>query len=74
MGLMPKLTAQVFELLRSLNKNTGLTILLVEQNALASLEISDRGYVLETGNIEISGSASMLINDKAVRAAYLGIE
>lgn len=73
MGLMPKLAAQVFDVLRSLNKNKGLTILLVEQNALSSLKISDRGYVLETGNIVIEGSAQELIENKMVRASYLGI-
>ncbi len=72
MGLMPKLAIQVFEVLRSLNKDKGLTILLVEQNALSSLKISDRGYVLETGNIEIEGLSSDLINDGRVREAYLG--
>ena len=72
MGLMPKLATQVFEVLRSLNKDKGLTILLVEQNALSSLKISDRGYVLETGNIEIEGLSSDLINDDRVRDAYLG--
>lgn len=72
MGLMPKLVIQVFEVLRSLNKDNGLTILLVEQNALSSLKISDRGYVLETGNIEIEGLSSDLINDDRVREAYLG--
>ena len=72
MGLMPKLAIQVFEVLRSLNKDKGLTILLVEQNALSSLKISDRGYVLETGNIEIEGPSSDLINDDRVREAYLG--
>ena len=72
MGLMPKLAIQVFEVLRSLNKDKGLTILLVEQNALSSLKISDRGYVLETGNIEIEGLSSDLINDDRVREAYLG--
>ena len=72
MGLMPKLTAQVFEVLRSLNKEKGLTILLVEQNALASLKISDRGYVLETGRIGIEGTAAELMQDPGVKEAYLG--
>ncbi len=71
MGLMPKLAAQVFEVLRALNKDKGLTILLVRQT-LSSLKISDRGYVLETGNIEIEGLSSDLINDSRVREAYLG--
>ena len=74
MGLMPKLAAQVFEVLRSLNKDEGFTILLVEQNALSSLNISDRGYVLETGNIIIDGTASELVRDERVRESYLGIQ
>lgn len=74
MGLMPKLATQVFEVLRALNKDKGLTILLVEQNALSSLNVSDRGYVLETGNIVIEGTASELINDERVIESYLGIQ
>lgn len=72
MGLMPKLTEQVFEVLRSLNRDKNITILLVEQNALASLRISGRGYVLETGQINISGSSAELLDDRRVREAYLG--
>ncbi|NLX85010.1 MAG: ABC transporter ATP-binding protein [Synergistaceae bacterium] len=74
MGLMPKLATQVFEVLRALNKDKGLTILLVEQNALSSLNVSDRGYVLETGNIVIEGTASELIKDERVIESYLGIQ
>jgi len=73
MGLMPKLVAQVFEVLRKLNEDKKFTILLVEQNALSSLNISDRGYVLETGKITIDGTASELTNDKRVRESYLGV-
>ena len=69
---MPKLTEQVFKVLRSLNRDKNITILLVEQNALASLCISDRGYVLETGRINISGSSAELLADNRVREAYLG--
>ena len=72
MGLMPNLTEQVFEVLRSLNRDKNITILLVEQNALASLRISGRGYVLETGQINISGSSAELLADRRVREAYLG--
>ena len=53
MGLMPKLVDEVFEVLRQLNKEHGLSILLVEQNVVASLAISTRGYVLETGTCAI---------------------
>lgn len=72
MGLMPKLVDQVFRLLRQLNKEYGLTILLVEQNAMASLKISDRGYVLETGSCAYQGRAEELIAHPKVKEAYLG--
>jgi branched-chain amino acid transport system ATP-binding protein len=72
MGLMPKLVDQVFALLRQLNKEFGLTILLVEQNAMASLKISDRGYVMETGTCAYEGAAEDLINHPKVKEAYLG--
>ncbi|MDL2263993.1 ABC transporter ATP-binding protein [Synergistaceae bacterium OttesenSCG-928-I11] len=73
MGLMPRLVDQVFELLQTLNREEGLTILLVEQNALASLKISHRAYVLETGDIVLDGDAKELLADPRVREAYLGV-
>ena len=72
MGLMPKLVDQVFELLAHLNREQGLTILLVEQNAVASLAISRRAYVLETGVCVHAGPAEDLIADPQVKAVYLG--
>ncbi len=72
MGLMPILVEKVFEVLGYLNKEENLTILLVEQNALASLSISHRAYVLETGTISIEGDAGTLREDPGVRKAYLG--
>lgn len=72
MGLMPKLVDRVFDLLRKLNREQGLTILLVEQNAMASLEISKRAYVLETGSFACQGMAEDLINDPRIRQVYLG--
>ncbi len=72
MGLMPKLVEQVFGVLEQLNKEHGLTILLVEQNAFASLSISTRGYVLETGVCVLSGSAKELIDNPRVKEVYLG--
>ena len=72
MGLMPKLVDQVFELLAQLNREHGLTILLVEQNAMASLEISHRAYVLETGTCVFEGRAEELLKDPKLKAAYLG--
>ncbi|MBN1332585.1 MAG: ABC transporter ATP-binding protein [Synergistales bacterium] len=73
MGLMPLLVEKVFEILGDLNRKFGITILIVEQNALASLRISNRAYVLEAGRIVMKGNASMLIQDKRIREAYLGI-
>jgi branched-chain amino acid transport system ATP-binding protein len=72
MGLMPKLVDQVFALLSQLNREHGLTILLVEQNAMASLKISHRGYVMETGTCGYQGLASELIEHPKVKEAYLG--
>jgi branched-chain amino acid transport system ATP-binding protein len=72
MGLMPKLVNQVFEVLARLNRDHGLTILLVEQNAMASLGISHRAYVLETGTCAFQGRADELLNDPKLKAAYLG--
>ncbi len=72
MGLMPKLVDQVFEVLAQLNRELGLTILLVEQNAMAALEISQRAYVLETGACVYQGRAEDLMNDPKLKAAYLG--
>lgn len=72
MGLMPKLVEQVFGVLEQLNKEHGLTILLVEQNAVASLAISSRGYVLETGTCALQGSARELMDNPRVKEVYLG--
>ena len=72
MGLAPKVVDQVLDAIRAL-KASGLTILLVEQNARAALAIADRAYVLETGRIALSGSASEIRNDPRVREAYLGV-
>jgi len=72
MGLMPKLVDRVFDLLQKLNREQGLTILLVEQNAMASLEISKRAYVLETGSFACQGMAEDLIKDPRIRQVYLG--
>ncbi|WP_448153146.1 ABC transporter ATP-binding protein [Castellaniella caeni] len=72
MGLAPLLVEEVFNVIRTL-KQQGMTILLVEQNAFAALGIADRAYVLETGNIVLTGTGQSLREDETVRAAYLGI-
>ena len=71
MGLAPILVDQVFEMIKELHA-AGTTILLVEQNASKALEIADRAYVLETGNITLSGSGIELAQSDEVRKAYLG--
>jgi branched-chain amino acid transport system ATP-binding protein len=71
MGLAPKFIAQIFEIIGEIKKQ-GVTILLVEQNAAKALAIADRAYVLATGNITTEGTGQALLNDPAVRAAYLG--
>ena len=72
LGLAPTIVAEVLRTIRRLNEE-GLTILLVEQNVVASLKIAHRGYVLENGRIELSGSGHELLNDDRVRQAYLGL-
>ena len=71
MGLSPLLVKENFAIIQEVNKQ-GITILLVEQNAKMALAISDRAYVLETGNISIEGNAADLLNDPRVKKAYLG--
>ncbi len=72
MGLAPLLVEEVFNVIKAL-KTQGMTILLVEQNAFSALAIADRGYVLETGTITLSGSGRELSENEQVRAAYLGM-
>jgi branched-chain amino acid transport system ATP-binding protein len=71
MGLAPRLVAEIFSRIAAL-KTLGTTILLVDQNARAALGIADRGYVMETGRVVLSGSASELLHDPQVQHAYLG--
>ena len=71
LGLAPKLVGEVMQALAQLHQE-GLTMLLVEQNAQAALEIADRGYVLEAGQLTLQGAAADLLSDPSLRAAYLG--
>ena len=71
MGLSPILVEQVFDIIKELHK-AGVTILLVEQNARMALSVADRGYVLETGHITLSGPGRELLSDEGVKKAYLG--
>jgi branched-chain amino acid transport system ATP-binding protein len=72
LGLAPVIIKGLFDRLSELNRETGLTMLLVEQNANLALSIANRGYVIENGEIVLSGSAEQLRHDDAVRRAYLG--
>ena len=71
MGLAPILVEQVFDIIKEINQQ-GTTIFLVEQNASMALEVADRGYVLQTGEVVLSDSAKNLLNSKEVQEAYLG--
>ncbi|MCX7590955.1 MAG: ABC transporter ATP-binding protein [Kiritimatiellae bacterium] len=71
MGLAPLLVRTVFEVIRGL-RDQGVTVFLVEQNAIAALSISDRGYVLETGEIILEGDSADLLHNPEVKRAYLG--
>jgi len=72
LGLAPLIIEDLFERFRQLNKETGLTMLLVEQNANLALDMADYGYVIESGEIALHGPAEQLKNDPAVQEAYLG--
>lgn len=71
LGLAPLIVREIFRIISSL-RNSGVSILLVEQNSRAALETADRGYVMETGEITLAGAAKDLIHDQRVIAAYLG--
>ena len=72
LGLAPIVIEQIFTTLDQLRRKLGLTIVLVEQNAMSALEIADTGIIINLGEVVASGKASELINDPALRAAYLG--
>ena len=71
LGLAPLVVKDIFSIIRTI-RDSGVTVLLIEQNANAALKIADRGYVLETGRITLEGSGRGLLSNPAVRAAYLG--
>lgn len=71
MGLSPQFVDEIFRIIEDIRKE-GMTVLVVEQNAKKALKTADRAYVLETGNIILSGDARDLLNDESVRKAYLG--
>ena len=72
LGIAPLLVARIFEVIKDINQR-GMTILLVEQNAAIALNIAHQGYVLETGEIILSGEARQLLSEEKVKQAYLGV-
>ena len=71
LGLAPIIVSKIFRTIKEINRE-GVTVLLVEQNARAALKLSNRGYVLENGNVALEGTADKLLNNEQVRMAYLG--
>lgn len=71
LGLAPLIVRQIFDVIRELNRNEGLTVFLVEQNAFHALKLAHRGYVMVNGNITMSGTGAELLKREEVRAAYL---
>lgn len=74
MGLAPILVESIFETVENINRDTGATILLVEQNALMALQVAHRGYVIQTGEIVLQDNAKSLQSNEMVQKAYLGID
>jgi branched-chain amino acid transport system ATP-binding protein len=72
LGLAPLIVKRIFEVIQELNRESGVTVLLVEQNARMALKLAHRGYVLETGEITMGDRAQALLEDERVKSAYLG--
>jgi branched-chain amino acid transport system ATP-binding protein len=73
LGLSPKLVKQIFDLVLKINKELGVTVLLVEQNVQHSCQISDRAFVIENGEVVLSGAGTDMLENEHVRRAYLGL-
>ena len=71
-GLAPLIVAEIFRIMRTINKEDGVSMLLVEQNASLALDLADHAYLLETGSVALSGPSDTIKNDESVRRAYLG--
>ena len=72
LGLAPNIVERTFEIIREI-RSEGMTVVMVEQNAFAALELSDRSYVLEQGRVTLSGTGTELLNNPQVKSAYLGV-
>jgi branched-chain amino acid transport system ATP-binding protein len=73
MGLSPMLVGEIFEIIRTINRNEKVTILLVEQNARMALDIADHGYVMESGRIVLDDDVEKLKNNEDIKEFYLGL-
>jgi branched-chain amino acid transport system ATP-binding protein len=73
MGLAPQIVAEIFEIVRDLNRNEGVSILLAEQNTNVALKYADYGYILESGHIVMDGAAKALAENEDVKEFYLGL-
>jgi branched-chain amino acid transport system ATP-binding protein len=71
-GLAPLIVAEIFRIMRTINQEDGVSMLLVEQNASLALDLADHAYLLETGRVALSGPSETIKNDESVRRAYLG--
>jgi branched-chain amino acid transport system ATP-binding protein len=71
-GLAPLIVQEIFQILRSINCNEGVGMLLVEQNAAIALELADQAYLMETGRVVMGGPAAIIASDDVVRCTYLG--
>jgi branched-chain amino acid transport system ATP-binding protein len=71
-GLAPLIVQEIFRIMRRINSEAKVSMLLVEQNAALALELADHAYVLETGRIVMSGASSVVKSDEAIRKSYLG--
>ena len=73
LGLAPLIVKDLFDRFAEINRETGMTMLVVEQNAQLALAVADRGYVIESGEISFDGKADELLNDDKIRKSYLGV-
>jgi branched-chain amino acid transport system ATP-binding protein len=71
LGLAPMIVKQIFDIIRTINQTSGMTVLLVEQNAFHALKLAHRAYVMVQGRITLRGSGAELLADPSVRSAYL---
>ena len=71
-GLAPLVVQNIFGIMRTINREEGVSMLLVEQNAILALDLADQAYLLETGRVVVSGNAGDIRQDEAIRRAYLG--